>query len=62
MENQCQHLTITQRNEYLKLLQKFEEFFDGKLGTWKTDTVNFELQEDANPICSQPYPVPKVNE
>ena len=26
MENQCQHLTMTQRNEYLELLQKFEEF------------------------------------
>ena len=35
MENQCQHLTVTQRNELLKLLQKFEEFFDGTLDTWK---------------------------
>ena len=35
MENQCQHLTVTQRNELLKLLQKFEDFFDGTLGTWK---------------------------
>ena len=24
MENQCQHLTMTPRNELLKLLQKFE--------------------------------------
>ena len=39
METQCQHLTMTQRNELLKLLQKFEELFDGILGTWKTDTV-----------------------
>ena len=23
MENQCQHLTMTQRNEYIKLIQKF---------------------------------------
>ena len=41
MENQCQHLTMTQRNELLKLLQNFEEFFDGTLDTWKTDPVDF---------------------
>ena len=44
MENQCQHLTITQRNELLRLLQKFEDFFDGTLGTWKTDPVHLELK------------------
>ena len=26
METQCQHLTTTQRNDLLKLLQKFEDF------------------------------------
>ena len=51
MENQCQHLKMTQRNEFLKLLQKTEEFFDGTLGTWKIDTVEFKLKEDAQPIC-----------
>ena len=39
MENQCQHSTMTQRNELLKLLQKFREFFYGTLSTWKTDPV-----------------------
>ena len=62
MENQCQYLTMTQRNELLKLLQKFEEFLDGTLSTWKTDPVDSELKEDAKPICSQPYPVLKVHE
>ena len=62
MENQCQHLTMTQRNDLLKLLKKFEELFNGTLGTWKTDTVDLELQEDAKPICSQPYPVTNAHE
>ena len=28
METQCQHLTITQTNKFLKLLQTFEELFN----------------------------------
>ena len=35
MENQCQHLTMTQRYELLKLLLKIEDLFDGTFGTWK---------------------------
>ena len=48
-------MTITKRNESIELLQKFEYFFNRTLGTYKTDTVYFELREDANPICLQPY-------
>ena len=33
MENKCQHLTITQRNELIQILQTFEDLFDGKIGT-----------------------------
>ena len=44
MVTQFQHLTMTQRNELLKLLHKFEELFDGTLGTWKIDPVDFELK------------------
>ena len=61
MENQCQHLTTTQRNKLLKVLQIFEEFFDETLGNWKTDTVECELKYDIKPILLRPYPVPKVN-
>ena len=62
METQCQHLKMTQRNDLLKLLQKFEELFDRTLGTWKTDQVYLDLKEDAKPVCLRPYPVPKVHE
>ena len=47
METKCQHLTMTKRNYLLKLSQIFEDMFDGTIGTWKTDTVDFELKEDA---------------
>ena len=62
METRCQHLTMTQRDDLLKLLQKLEEFFDRTLSTWEIDPVDFELKEDAKPICSRPYPVPKLHE
>ena len=52
MENQCQHLTMTQRNYLLKLLHKFEDLFVETLGTCKTDTVDFELKDNVNPVCS----------
>ena len=61
MENQCQHLTMTQRNELLKLLHKLKELFDGTLDTWKTDTVDSECKESMKPICLRPYPVPKLH-
>ena len=35
--------------------------FDGTLGTWKTDQLDFELKEDADPICLRPYPVLKLH-
>ena len=41
MENQCQHLKMTQHKELLKLLHKFEELFDGTHGTWKKDPAYF---------------------
>ena len=50
MENQCQHLTMTQCNKLLKLLQKFEDFFDETLGNWKTDPLYFKLKDDVRPI------------
>ena len=62
METQCQHLTVTQRNDLMKLLQKFEDMFDGTLGTWGTDSADFELKEDAEPFWSLPYRVSKVHE
>ena len=62
MENKCQHLTMPQHNYLLKLLNKLEDLFDGKLGTWKTDSVDSELKEDTKLICSRPYRVPNVYE
>ena len=62
MENQCQHMKEVQCKKLLKLLQKIEELFVGTLGTWKTDLVKSELNEDNKSMFWRPYPVPKVQE
>ena len=49
-KNQCQQLTETQRNELLKLLQKFKYLFNVTLSTWIIYQIDFELKEGANPI------------
>ena len=44
METQFQHLTKTQRNEMIELLHKFEELFNGTLGTCKKKQYNSNLK------------------
>ena len=36
--------------------------FDSTLGTWSNTTVDLELKDNAKPVCSRPYPVPRVHE
>ena len=46
IENQCQHLTMTKHNEFLKIFIRFEKVFEGSLGTWKKYPVDFGLREE----------------
>ena len=62
MENQFQNLTEVQRNELVKILQIFEELFNGTLCAWKIDPVDLKVKYDLEPVCSRTYPVPKVQE
>ena len=48
---QCQHLTATERHRLLHLLKKFEDIFNGTLGTWKTTPVYLELKDEEKPVC-----------
>jgi hypothetical protein len=59
----CTHLEKDEQKQLLKLLQKFEERFDGSLGTWKTDPINLELKDpNGKPFHAKPYPVPYSQE
>jgi hypothetical protein len=40
---ECTHLGKDEQRQLLRLLEKFENIFDGTLGTWKTDPVDLEL-------------------
>jgi hypothetical protein len=45
------------------LLQKFENLFDGTLGTWKTDPVDLEIvNPNVKPYHAKPYPMPYSQE
>ena len=62
MTEQFQHLNIEELKRLLNLLSKFKDLFDGTLGAWDTTPVDLEFRDDAKPLCSRPYPVPRVHE
>jgi hypothetical protein len=46
----------------LKLLLKYEDLFDGTLGTWNGPEVEIKLRKDAIPHFPRPFPVPQIHE
>ena len=50
---ECTHLTEKDRYALREVLARYEDLFDGSLGTWKAEPVELELRPDA-----KPYPVP----
>ncbi len=59
-EQDClNHLSATEKNKLLKLLQEFEELFDGTLGDWDCNPVLLQLKEGAQPYHGRPFPIPK---
>ena len=55
------HLKYEERNQLLRLLQYFEDLFDGTLGELDTNTVNIELKPDSKPFNCKYYLVPRIN-
>ena len=54
------HLNEQEREQLYKLLIKYKKIFDGTLGEWKTDPVDFELVDEAKPHSQRHYPVPHL--
>jgi hypothetical protein len=52
---ECTHLKQAERRQLLHLLQKYEDLFDGSLGTWKTDPMQLELKDpNVKPYHARP--------
>jgi hypothetical protein len=60
---ECTHLEKAERRQLLHLLHKYEDLFDGSLGTWKTDPIQLELKDpNVKPYHAKPYQVPHSQE
>jgi hypothetical protein len=60
---ECTHLEAAEQRQLLRLLQRYEDLFDGTLGTWKTDPIQLELKDpNVKPYHARPYPVPHSQE
>ena len=58
-EDCLNHLSATEKEQLLKLLQEFEELFDGTLGDWDCNLVSLQLKERAQPYHGRPFPISK---
>jgi hypothetical protein len=56
---QCENLSLSEREELLMLLRRYETLFDGTLGDWKLKLVSLELREGSVPYSTGPYPIPE---
>ena len=51
-EDCLNHLSATEMDKLLKLLQEFEEQFDGTLGDWDCNLVSLQLKDQHNHIMT----------
>jgi hypothetical protein len=62
MVDECTNLTKSEQEGLFTLLDKYQDLFDGTLGTWKTTPVELELKPDVKPYHGKAYPVPHSQE
>ena len=58
-KDNCTHLSVPEQKVLPKLLEDFEELFDGMLGDWDCEKVSLQLKEGAQPFHGRPFPIPK---
>jgi hypothetical protein len=54
------HLNAHQKADFLRVLQKNCKMFDGTLGVYSHKKVNIDIESNAKPVHSRPYPVPQI--
>jgi hypothetical protein len=58
-EEYLNHLSATEKNKLVKLLQEFEDLFYGTLGDWDCNLVLLQLKEGAQPYDGRLLSIPK---
>jgi len=48
--------------QLLTLLHKYQQLFNGMLGTWNGEPYNIALKPEAKPYHSRPFLIPKIHE
>jgi hypothetical protein len=56
------HLTTSEQQKLLALLKKYEDLFDGTLGTFTGAPYDIKLKDNVEPHHGRPFPVPKIHE
>jgi hypothetical protein len=55
------HLNTHQKADLLRLLQENNKMFNGTLGVYPHKKVHIDIDPNAKPVHSRPYPVPQIH-
>jgi hypothetical protein len=55
------HLSAHQKADLLRVLQENNKMFDGTLGVYPRKMVHVDIDPNAKPVHSRPYPVPQIH-
>ncbi len=55
------HLNAHQKADLLRVLQEYDKMFNGTLGVYPHKIVHIDIDPNAKPVYSRPYPVPQIH-
>jgi hypothetical protein len=55
------HLNAHQKADLLRVLQENDKKFNGTLGVYPHKKVHIDIDPNAKPVHSRPYPVPQIH-
>jgi hypothetical protein len=55
------HLNLHQKADLLQVLQDDKKMFNGTLGVYLHKSVHIDIDPNAKPVHSRPYPVPQIH-
>ena len=63
LDQESNQLSVPEQQELLSLLRKYEQLFDGTVGSWNTESVDLILKDpNCQPYHAKPYLVPQSQE